>query len=326
MSAWERAFQSHESGNFLSEFSPLPKMLASRNVTFRNKLGFEGWDRFGADMQDALRLGTIVTALLTACGCSAAHDDASAALGGHAIAMPRTPGLMAPSQAGGSAGPEPEPEPEPDPPAGACEPHQFVLAGHVQNARDLGGLPTAPEGQVACGSLFRGPPLAGLTQAGCSEVAALGIRTVIDLRIESERTTKPNSACVGADQVFAPLPIPYGVSPAEYSADLNAPAIAAAFQAFTDPDAYPIYFHCTWGRDRTGVVAALLLLSLGASREDVMQEYLLSKTSVGAYPDSLTAVLDEIEQRGGADAVLSEIGIESDALEALRGRAVVTAP
>jgi hypothetical protein len=72
------------------------------------------------------------------------------------------------------------------------------------------------------------------------------------------------------------------------------------------------------------VVAALLLLSLGASREDVMQEYLLSKSSVGAYPDSLTAVLDEIEQRGGAEAVLNDIGIDSGALEALRGRAVVT--
>ncbi len=274
-------------------------------------------------MRDALRFGSIVTALLTACGCGAARDDASSApAGSHTIAMPSAPGLMELPQAGGAAGHEPEPEPEP--PAADCERHQFVLEGHVQNARDLGGLPTAPEGQVACGKLFRGPPLAGLTEAGCSEVASLGIRTVIDLRIESERTTKPNAACVGADQVFAPLPIPYGVSGAEYSADLNAPAVAAAFQAFTDPDAYPIYFHCTWGRDRTGVVAALLLLSLGVSRDDVMQEYLLSKDSVGAYPDSLNAVLDEIEQRGGAEAVLSEIGFDSEALEALRTRAVMT--
>jgi len=274
-------------------------------------------------MRDALRFGSIVTALLTACGCGAARDEASSGAGSHTIAMPRAAGLVEQPSAGGGAKSEPEPEPEPDP-AAECERHQFVLAGYVQNARDLGGLPTAPEGQVACGSLFRGPPLAALTAAGCSEVAALGIRTVIDLRVESERTTKPNSACVGADQVFAPLPIPYGVSGAEYSADLNAPAVAAAFQAFTNPDAYPIYFHCTWGRDRTGVVAALLLLSLGASREDVMQEYLLSKSSVGAYPDSLNTVLDEIEQRGGAEAVLSEIGIDGDALEALRGRAVVT--
>jgi hypothetical protein len=273
-------------------------------------------------MQDAVRLGSIVTALLTACGCSAARDDAHSAPGNHVVAMPHAPGLTPPSQAGNSAGPEPEPQP--DPPSTECQRHQFVLEGHVQNARDLGGLPTAPEGSIACGSLFRGPPLANLTEAGCAEVAALGIRTVIDLRIESERTTKPSSACVGADHVFAPLPIPYGVSPADYSADLNAPAIAEAFQAFTNAEAYPIYFHCTWGRDRTGVVAALLLLSLGASRDDVMQEYLLSKGSVGAYPDSLTAVLDEIEQRGGAEAVLGEIGIDSDALETLRGRVIVT--
>lgn len=269
-------------------------------------------------MHDALRFRSLVTALLAACGCDGVqHDASSASAGSHSIAMPSTPGSMEQQEAGSSAE-------NPPLPAASCVPHQFVLAGHVQNARDLGGLPTAPEGKVACGNLFRGAPLAALTPAGCSEVADLGIRTVIDLRMESERAAKPNSACVDADQVLAPLPIPYGVSPAEYSADLNAPAIATAFQALTDLDAYPIYFHCTWGRDRTGVVAALLLLALGASRDDVMQEYLLSKDSVGAYPDSLNAVLDEIEQRGGAAAVLREMGFGSDELGALRSRVVVT--
>jgi protein-tyrosine phosphatase len=275
-------------------------------------------------MVGTLRFGSIVTALLAACGCGAERDNAGSASGAaHSIAMPNAPGLMEQPPAGGSAAAGLEPQPEPEPPVTECGRHQFVLGGHVQNARDLGGLPTA-EGHVACGGLFRGPPLAGLTTAGCSEVATLGIRTVIDLRVESERNSKPNASCVEANQVPAPLPIPYGVSAAEYSADLNAPTVAAAFRAFTDPDAYPIYFHCTFGRDRTGVVAALLLLSLGVSRDDVMEEYLLSEASVGAYPDSLNGVLDEIEQRGGAEVVLGEIGFGSEALAALRSRAVVT--
>ena len=57
-------------------------------------------------------------------------------------------------------------------------------------------------------------------------------------------------------------------------------------------------------------------------RADVMAEYMLSNGSVGAYPDSLNAVLDEIEQRGGATLVLRELGLSEAELEALRQRSV----
>jgi protein-tyrosine phosphatase len=95
------------------------------------------------------------------------------------------------------------------------------------------------------------------------------------------------------------MPIPYNVSPADYVADLNASAsIAAAFTVLGDPAAYPVYIHCTYGRDRTGVLAAVILSALGAKRADILQEYLISQRTVGATPASLTAVLDEIELRG----------------------------
>jgi predicted DNA repair protein MutK len=70
----------------------------------------------------------------------------------------------------------------------------------------------------------------------------------------------------------------------------------------------------------------LLRLALGATAEDVMTDYMLSKSSVGAYPDSLQAVLDDIAVRGGAEAVLSAAGIGSDELAALRTRAISVAP
>jgi hypothetical protein len=56
-----------------------------------------------------------------------------------------------------------------------------------------------------------------------------------------------------------------------------------------------------------------------------MADYLLSKSSVGAYPASLQAVLDEIAQRGGAEAVLIAAGISSEEIEALRSRAISAA-
>jgi protein-tyrosine phosphatase len=196
-----------------------------------------------------------------------------------------------------------------------------VLLGSVRNARDLGGVPLG-EASVACGAIYRGGPLARLTPDGCAGVAALGIRTVIDLRTEPERASTPNSACVEAGSVLAPLPVPYGLGPSDYLNVLGTDAsIAAVFHALGDEARYPVYFHCTYGRDRTGVVGALLLLALGASREDVMQEYLLSQADVGAYPNSLEAVLDEIEARGGAEALLTEIGISQQELALLRSRA-----
>ncbi|HEY6078703.1 MAG TPA: tyrosine-protein phosphatase [Polyangiaceae bacterium] len=290
----------------------------------------------------------VALAALALAGCDAEHQGADVAGGAaaHAVASPRvaagvggepvapaeggSPGL-APAEAGGagfapaeagSAGEAAAPEPEP--PATACERHRVVLDGQVVNARDLGGLPLASGGHVACGSLFRGPPLAALDLEGCSHVAALGIRTVIDLRMEHERESRPTTPCVDAGQVLAPLPIPFGLGPTDYLNDLNSPSVAVALHALASAEAYPIYFHCTWGRDRTGVLSALLLRALGVSREDVMQEYLLSQSSVGAYPNSLDAVLDEIEARGGAEAFLLEIGISASELATLRARATVS--
>lgn len=202
-----------------------------------------------------------------------------------------------------------------------CTPGRFVLLGEVNNARDLGGTPLSPRGAVACGAVYRGPPLV-LTTQGCAAAAGLGIRTVIDLRTESERLSNPDADCLDAARVFAPLPVPYGLGPSDYLDDLHeAASMAQVFHAFGDPAAYPIYFHCTFGRDRTGIVGALLLLTLGATRSAVMQEYLLSQASVGAYPSSLDAVLDEVEQRGGAEAVLKSLGISNDELAVMRATA-----
>ena len=209
------------------------------------------------------------------------------------------------------------------PPLSACPRSQSVLAGTVTNARDLGGIPVSPAGSVACGAILRGPPLFALSADGCAAVDALGLQTVIDLRTESERLGRPDAPCVTARIVKTPLPIPYNVSPTEYRNDFNTDAsIATIFETLADPANYPVYIHCTWGRDRTGVVAAAILLALGASRTDIMQEYGLSTASVGAYPDSLAAVLDHVDDMGGIEAALRAKGISDDELAALRARAV----
>ena len=203
-----------------------------------------------------------------------------------------------------------------------CPAGQMILEGEVVNARDLGGVALADGHHVKCGALYRGGPLR-LSEAGCLKLAQLGVRSVVDLRTESERESTPDAACITAEQVSTPLPIPYNVSGDDYLNDLHESAsIAAAFATFGDAETYPVYFHCTYGRDRTGVVAALLLLTLGASREAVMSEYLLSERFVGAYPDALDAVLDEIQARGGAEAVLKNAGVTGSQIATLRAQAI----
>jgi len=214
---------------------------------------------------------------------------------------------------------------EAPPPEAATAAARTVLAEHVENARDLGGVVLQESSKVAHGMLFRGPPLAALTEAGCAAVAELGIRSVIDLRVESEVSAKPDDACVlnEAQLLAAPLPVPYNVSAADYIAVLDtSESIVRVFEVLGDEARYPVYFHCTWGRDRTGILAAVVLLALGATPDAIMEDYLVSDDTVGAFPMSLRAALDEIASRGGIDAYLAAAGVSPEQLATLRSHAV----
>jgi protein-tyrosine phosphatase len=203
-----------------------------------------------------------------------------------------------------------------------------VLVGHVENARDLGGVALGSGRRVGARVLFRGPPLASLSEDGCGAVSELGIRSVIDLRVASEVSLKPDDACALTDAqlLAAPLPVPFNVSAADYIAILDASeSIVRVFEQLGDAANYPMYFHCTWGRDRTGVIVAVVLLALGATPEAIMADYLVSGETVGAYPASLQAALDEIANRGGIAAYLAAVGVTDQQLATLRAHAVDTA-
>jgi protein-tyrosine phosphatase len=215
---------------------------------------------------------------------------------------------------------------EATPPTTTLSPDEepWILVRDVVNARDVGSG-AGDAAHVAEGVLYRGAPLQGLSSAGCDEFARRGIRTVIDLRIDSERGSLLAADCVTARArvVLAPLPVPYDVSAADYIAILDAgDSIAEAFRVLGDGGSYPVYVNCTWGRDRTGVLVAVALLALGVSADVIMDEYLLSRATVGATPSSLQAALDELERRGGIDAYLASVGVTDAQIAALRARAL----
>lgn len=171
----------------------------------------------------------------------------------------------------------------------------------VSNFRDLGGYAGAGGRAVKRGRLYRSAALAGLTDHDWARLAELGLRTVCDFRAEHECQTAPTRVPHGGVPAIVPLPIrssggaslrdlfasaaatPGGVRNALMQAYREYPLThaeryRALFATLTEADSYPLVFHCTAGKDRTGFAAALVLTALGVSADDVLADYLLTNT------------------------------------------------
>lgn len=174
-------------------------------------------------------------------------------------------------------------------------PHRFQGA---PNFRDLGGLCTADGRSIRAGRLFRSDSLAELTSDDLSLFATLGVRSIIDLRDERERGTKPNRLPERSgvrQHVIGFLPIgAHGLLSSlgpestaetvhraltEYYVQFaltHAPHYARMFEILLEADALPTLVHCTSGKDRTGFGVALLLSALGVARDEIFVDYLRS--------------------------------------------------
>ncbi|MET8374737.1 tyrosine-protein phosphatase [Streptomyces microflavus] len=213
-----------------------------------------------------------------------------------------------------------------------------VPAATVVNLRDLGGIALGRGHRVRQGVLFRSGQLSELDPDRDRAVAALGIRTVVDLRTADERQWAPDRlpdrARLFVADVLGDHP---GVAPARLKALLAdpdeaehmlgggraeelfaetyrkmvlSPGAAAAYRAFletaADPGARPVLFHCTAGKDRTGWAAAVLLMILGASRETVRSDFLAVNPAVrAAFAPYVQKFLD-----GGGDPAVAAAIVE----------------
>ncbi|MFT3706528.1 MAG: tyrosine-protein phosphatase [Archangium sp.] len=209
---------------------------------------------------------------------------------------------------------------------GGCSAGGAIAIAEITNGRDLGGI-VAGNGTATtqCGQVYRSAVLSRLRpDTGCQQFAALGIKTVIDLRVEAERQGAPNATCIepATRQLSAPMPIPYNVSPADYLVDFHTDdTTRALFATLGDEANYPVLFHCTYGRDRTGIAAAMILLTLGVSREEILADYQrTAENGISTTPASLEAVLNEIDRVGGIEAHLSSIGVAPASLTTLRAK------
>ena len=157
------------------------------------------------------------------------------------------------------------------------------------NLRDVGGYPVDGGGVTAWGVLYRAD-CPTLTVDGREALRGLGLRTVVDLRTGDERRRRPAAldglvgrvvhrpvdagALVGADPTTGTdLTVLYNAA-----VRLLGPDIAAAVTELGRPGALPALVHCAAGKDRTGIVVALVLSAAGVPDAAVAADYALTAT------------------------------------------------
>ena len=242
------------------------------------------------------------------------------------------------------------------------------LEGSV-NFRDLGGYETADGRRLIWGRVFRSDNLGRLTDRDVNYVQKMGIRLVCDFRTPAEVKKMPDRFPLGDDCKSLHLPIQHGeYDPANtferiekgdigwlteefmikgYIKNIEnfAPVWSTFFNHLADRSNRPLVFHCTGGKDRAGVCAALVLLVLGVSEETVIQDHGLSNMyiagvlkgiyekikSLGVEPEkvapyftapksSIVALLKHIRQTYGSasDYLKNKAGVDEKVLNRLK--------
>ncbi|MEV0522269.1 tyrosine-protein phosphatase [Streptomyces sp. NPDC050439] len=163
---------------------------------------------------------------------------------------------------------------------------------HLHNFRDLGGYRTADGRTLRWGRLYRSDSLAKLRGADWDLFLALGVRTVIDLRYPWEIEAKGRVPEVeGLTYVnlsvehrpYDQAEIDPGLDPWRYLADRyaevaldGAEELRQALEVIASGDA-PQVFHCASGKDRTGLLAALVLALLGVEEDVIAEDFALTE-------------------------------------------------
>jgi protein-tyrosine phosphatase len=163
----------------------------------------------------------------------------------------------------------------------------------VPNFRDLGGYPTRSGARVRWGLVFRAGVLDGFRPADLTLYDQLGLRTVFDLRSDTECDERPSMVTSRrltitgrppGDERITRRQLPRTAAEGEQLLheiycgllDHSAAQIGELLVALTADGGLPAAFHCHAGKDRTGMVAALLLEALGVERTLVLDDYELT--------------------------------------------------
>lgn len=164
----------------------------------------------------------------------------------------------------------------------ADTPRTIYIDG-VTNTRDFGGYKTSL-GAIAQGKIFRGARLENITKDGLLTAKRLGIKTDLDLRSPGEMGQQ-NVSPLGVNYVNVDAPYYATYSDKGIDKQTNYYLVKDVMKVFADKNNYPVYMHCTYGKDRTGTFAFLLGALCGKTDVQLRQDYWLSVYSeAGAIP------------------------------------------
>ncbi|MFV0401665.1 MAG: tyrosine-protein phosphatase [Oscillospiraceae bacterium] len=220
----------------------------------------------------------------------------------------------------------------------------------VNNVRDIGGYPDREGNPVATGRFLRCAELHNITPTGKDTLRALGVDCLIDLRSTSEAKRHPDSE-LGLDAEAHHIPMLDHFQSNLTSGDLRFPAtmlemyidlLADSGEQFRKEFAlfargfHTVIFHCTAGKDRTGITAMLLLGLVGVSEEDIAYDYGCTTGQLDfgpvakmpgiprflfeSEPQTMMDTMDWLRrQYGSQEGYLRGIGVTEEELDNIRG-------
>ena len=175
-----------------------------------------------------------------------------------------------------------------------------IMLTKTPNFRDLGGMTTQDGRMVSWGKIYRSGSLHALKDKDFIKLQSMGILTVCDLRNDLETTKKPDTLpdgikyeqhAIGGKEGAAFAELVNKVRKEKYRRTQIRDLFTNLMVSFTDSaasdfkpiidnllngDTDPLIFHCAGGKDRTGFLAAIILLALNVDRETIKQDYMMS--------------------------------------------------
>ncbi|NLT11234.1 MAG: tyrosine-protein phosphatase [Clostridiaceae bacterium] len=235
-----------------------------------------------------------------------------------------------------------------------------LILPDIYNARDMGGMRTISGKTTAYRRFIRADSPSSLEASSIKALVDYPVRTVIDLRSESEVLRNGNPFIEEPGVLYANIPL-FAADPANvsddtmkmvvdntlgdlyvYMLDYSQPSILSVFKTIvTSPTDGAVLFHCMHGKDRTGLIAALLYLLSGATKEDIIEDYSSSfqyirplvDPLIRANPESvhhmyrsdstnMILLLEHFKRKYDDDirGYLLTIGLHADEIEQLKSR------
>jgi protein-tyrosine phosphatase len=239
-----------------------------------------------------------------------------------------------------------------------------LTIGGAFNVRDIGGLRTRGGAFVRRGLVYRSGDLGRLTAAGAEDLRAAGVLTVVDLRRDPEieqhgrypferhgiayrhRPLLDWSSTGGQEQ---PAELPPDILDLAYRrmADEGGTNVGLVLTWMSEADTLPALVHCVAGKDRTGLVIAMLLALLDVPDDEIVADYALSAAALAAHrvwadandapaaawmtlvppvlmrsdPEAMRSFLAWLRERhGSVEGYAGSIGVGSETVAALRAR------